>query len=425
MMITVTEKKEIPEAVVMPSTPESANLIVVPVAEVASIDELSPTTGMQPNRPSWMKDDEEAKLRENLKEFVSIVKSNPTDVGLAMQVYQLGESGAKELMPHTALYEKKITDIMHTGGTESPVNKNLLQLKQTIDLVNPSVVEKQPIPYKVALFFTKNKLPGSQEVLNIISERRETIMSTITGLKEGLWEMKDTLLSDMNDLVAIYNGLLKGQRLIEKDVYFGQLLHGEIQAFLNGITDEISRQNIEQLLADLTSQIINLQTEENANMQFFAGAQAMAKLTRQQVQNISGLSRLLERTVLANLGLRAVAGELGRSLSITEQMKQTIGETLADTGKQINQYGDQLNNARSQAMINLSGLEKGCVELEEFFTKQAVANRQIIDVGIQTSRQLSGMTSRMRKRVEGGHDNIGKLAGSDAPLQIASQKEEK
>lgn len=273
-------------------------------------------------------------------------------------------------------------------------------------MINPSAVEKVPIHYKVALIFSRTRFPGSQEVLNIISERRETIKSTIDGLKEGLWRMKDDLVENMNDLVSIYEGLLKGQRLTERDIYIGQLLHGEISKFLSEITDEIARQNIEQVLADLTSQVINLQTEENANMQFFAGAQALAKLTRQQIQNITGLSGLLARTVLANLGLRAVASELGRSLAVTEQMKKAIGDTIADTGTQINQYGDQLNAARANAMINLEGLRKGCEELESFFTKQSDANRMIIKEGMSTSRSLSDMTSRLRKRVEGGHETI-------------------
>jgi hypothetical protein len=280
-------------------------------------------------------------------------------------------------------------------------------LKQEIDSINPAIVRQQPISYKVALFLKRTRLPAADEVLDIVYKRRETVQTTIDEMKQGLWKIADDLSENQNDLISIYEGLLSGQRLIERDIFFGQLLSIEVRAYLLTIKDDnISKENIEQFLAELTTQVLALQTEENANVQFFTGSQMISKLTRQQINNIRNLTRLLEKSVLANLGLRVAAAELSQSLRITDAMSQSIGQTIADTGEQLNAAGDTLVRARSSALVNIDELERGCNALNDLLDKQAEANRQVIVRGAETSNRLVEMTQRLRGRISNNDGNI-------------------
>jgi len=263
----------------------------------------------------------------------------------------------------------------------------------------------------VAILFTKMRLPKAQEVLDMIYSRRETVKSTVDGIKAGLWETRDRLTANIADLAAIYEGLLKGERLVERDRYFGELLIEKLTLYLPTIEDAIAKQNLEQVLADVTTAVINLKTEENANYLFFSGAQNLAKLTNMQISNINGISRLLERSVLANLGLRVVSAELATSINVTEQMKKTIGDTIKDTSEQINESTDKLIAARSSATINLDALEAACSQMEEVYEKMATANKEVIEKGGETSKHLSEMNAKLRQRVENSHNQMQPLDG--------------
>jgi uncharacterized protein YaaN involved in tellurite resistance len=370
-------------------------------APAAIVPDLSFPLAPAGARPKWMAEVVEGEVREGVRKFMLSIKENPTDIRLTTQVYKLGESGSKELLPHTALYERKISVVMKESQDGSPTNKSLLQIKQELDQINPAILANQPIPVKVLVFFSKSRLPKAQEVLDMIYAKRETVMSTVNGIKEGLWETKDRLLANLTDIATIYDGLVKGHQLLERDIYFGELLREELTAFVAQTDDPVAKQNLEQVLADLTTAVINLRSEETANQLFFAGAQKLAQVTNMQISNITGIVRLLERSVLANLGLRVASAEIAESVNVTEQLKHSIGQTILDTTKQIGDTADKMNQARSSALINMESLEQSCVAMEEMYAKQAAANKMVIEVGGQTAAKLKELSGRLRKRVEG------------------------
>jgi hypothetical protein len=352
-------------------------------------------------RPAWMTAEEDAEVCESVGKFMAIIKGNPSDVRLTTQVYKLGEAGSKELLPHTALYDRKIAVVMQESKEGSPTNKSLLQIKQELDTINPAILAQQPITVKALVFFSKTRLPKVQEVLDMVYARRETVISTVDGIKKGLWETKDRLIANLTDIATIYDGLVKGHHLTERDIHFGELLRVDLQSVVDQTEDPIAKQNLEQVLADLTTVIINLRSEVAANEIFFAGAQKLAQVTNMQLSNITGIVRLLERSVLANLGLRVASAEIAESVNVTEQLKGTIGTTILDTTKQIGATADQMNKARASALINMESLQQSCKAMEEIYEKQAAANKMVIEVGGQTIGQLKELTGRLRKRIEG------------------------
>jgi uncharacterized protein YaaN involved in tellurite resistance len=379
--------------------PTTLEVVPADMAMVPSL-EVNLVASSAQNRPQWLTPEMETEVRTGVVKFMELIRQNPTDISLSTKVYSLGQDGAKELMPHTALYERKIKTIMSENQTGSPANKTLLQLKQELDQVNPAVLSKLPISVKGFLWMKDNRLPMAQEILDMIYAKRETVQSTVDGIKASLWETRDRLITNLADIGSIYKGLEKGQRLIQRDIYFGELLSEDLSALVAQTTEVLAVQNLEQVLADLTTSVINLKTEENANMQFFSGAINLAKLTNMQCSNITSVTNILERSVLANLGLRVVASELAASVAAVEQLKHTIGETIADTGRIINKTTDIMIEAKASASISIEGLEEGCRQLDEAFNKQAAANHQIIELGTQTSHKLSDLTARMRSRIE-------------------------
>ncbi len=388
-------------------------VVEIPQKEIEElVPNLTANNGIVPIKPKWMSNEEENNAIMAADKFIEKVKKNPNDIMLAQEINTLGDDGSKVMMPQVELYEKKISTLMQENQEGSPKNATLLEFKKATDFINPSVIRQQPVTTKVAWIFKKTKLPGSEKILSIIYQRRESVKSTLSGIKKTLWTISEGLKTNLVQLDAIYKGLLSGQQLIERDIFIGQLINRKLSAFVETLPDGIGKQNVEEVLATVTTVINSLQTEENINMQFFAGSQMVAKLTIQQLDNIKRMSNLLERSILASLGLAVVASELSASVKMTESLKEAIGNTLVDTAKNLNKTGEQITKARSSALVNIDKLEEACKQLEELFDKQSTANKEIISRGAATSNRLSSMTNKLRERVENSDGNVESIAST-------------
>lgn len=377
--------------------------------ELVPVEDLSPQQNhdVVPERPNWMTEDDAAAAQAMAKALVEEVKANPADVRLMLRVGNLGQEGSDKIEVSVDLYKKSVSAVMEDNQNGSQANQTLQQLHQQIELINPAVLKTKPVPVRMLGIAYRKKLPGAQQVLDMIYENRATAETTINGLSKNLVVIADDLRANVEDLARIYKGLLDGQRMIERDIYVGQLAIVELTEYLGTMqAGSPEHSNVEQFLADLTAQAVLLMDEENLNLQFFAGAQGIVKLTMSQLQNISGLGRLLKRSVIANLGLSVAAQELQSSMKVTENMRQAIGNTVADTAGRMEEMGGHMAEMRAKGGVDLDKLEQACQSMERFFAQQAKANETIIREGANSMNRLADMSSRLRKRAEGGHAGV-------------------
>lgn len=359
-------------------------------------------------RPEWMSDEEAEKLNVASDTFVTALKSNAHDIGLSDQMAKLGKASGEQMLPYTSLFERKVSVLMKQNQEGSPVSGTLLQVKQQMDLVNPAVIRSRTIPLKI-LFFSLGfirRLPNGQEVLDQIYANRETVSSLITGLKKNLFVISENLRKDQVEIRKIYTGLYMGQRLLERDIYFGHVLAQKMKSFVESMPEGNDKENVKAALAELIARLIFLKDEELANQQFFANARMMDTLTRGQIHNIVNLSRLLERSVLASLGLAVTAAELAESVKITGALRDAIGTTLVDTAETIERTSETLIAQRAEGGIDIDKLTDATAAIERAIDLHRKANDRIISDGGQTLERLEQMTSRLRAHNDGGHASM-------------------
>ncbi len=379
------------------------------VAQVTNtFTDASPDSFPPARRPDWMTDEEAGKVDVAVQVFIDRLKTNAHDLGFADQLAQLGKASGEAMLPHTALYERKVSVLMKQNQEGSPVSKTLLQVKQNMDLVNPAVIRKRKIPLKI-MFMTLgfiSRFPRGQEVLDQIYANRETVGSLITGLDKNLFTMAESLRQDQLEVRRIYTGLYNGQRLLERDIYLGHVLAGRMKDYVDTMPDGMEKDNVKSALAELIAQLTFLKDEELANQQFFTNARMMDTLTRGQIHNIKNLARLLKRSVLANLGLAVTAAELEESVKVTGALREAIGTTLVETAETIERSSTTLVAQRAQGGIDLEKLETATAAIERALAIHKQANDRIITDGGQNIARLERMTGRLREHNEGAHDSM-------------------
>lgn len=372
---------------------------------VAGLSPVKDKSSLSPERPKWMTEQDETAAQGMAKNLVSEVKRNPGDVRLLSKAQSLGADGDKQMVQPLALYEKRVTVTLRDNQEGSTSRKTLLDVKRQMDLVNPAVLRNKPLPIRWALGLL-SRMPKGDEVLKMVYENRATVTSTVNGLVTDLRMDADAKEADLEDVARIYEQLLAGQRLIERDIYVGQLVIEQLKKHLTTMEDGPEKDNVTQFVADLTTAVIFRMDEENMNLQFFAGAQAYAKLCISHLHLVRNLIPLLQRSVMANLGLNVATAELEASTRMTREISDAIGNTVADTAGRLEKTGERLAKMRAEGGINLERLEEACSAMERFFEKQAEANQLIIEQGGTTMRKLGDMSGRLRRRVESGHESM-------------------
>lgn len=386
-------------------SPDETNTALVPLEA-----ELSPdsSTFPAPTRPDWMLDEQAEKLGQAADAFLDGIKADPGNMRLADQVNTLGKASGDAMLPHTSLFDRKMNALMVQNQQGNQANLTLVQIKQQMDLINPAVIRAQPLPKRALMGLLRigSRFPTIQEILNRIYENKETVQSTITGLRSNLHNIAGSLERDREDLLRIYDGLLKGEELLERDIYVGHLIAHKLHTYLQSMPEGSEKENVKGVLATLTSRLIYLKREENANQQFFAGTQMMVQLIRGQIHNITNVARLLERSVMANLALAVSAAELEGSVKTTDMLNEAIDTTLGDTAGRIATTSEMLAEQRARGGANLDKLEKAADEIERAIKLQEQANEVIITKGGDTLRRLEGITTRIRKVTTSGHEGM-------------------
>lgn len=374
-------------------------------ATVELIDvEIQESARMDAQRPKGVTDEDHNNLLIYVDTFLQKVKDDPVDMTLSSDVYKLGQTSANMSIPQVKLYDTLIANIMKENqegiNLEGSKEQNMLKLKQELDLINPAVLAKTPVKQKVFFFLTKSGLPGADKIMDMIYERQETVKSTIDGIKIALLQNANDLDNQLADLMMVYKGLLKSHNTLKGEIYAGQLIYNGVADILETLDDSIAKQNVEAVLADLTTQINSLIVEENMNAQFFAGSQMTAKLVREQQNQIRILVRQMEKAVLANLALRVVAKGLEKSVNQSKALGDAIANTIADTAQANEKTAEKLHTARAEGYINLDKLQEGVASLERTFEREAQANKLIIKQGLTVARTIKSATNRLEKRID-------------------------
>jgi hypothetical protein len=353
-------------------------------------------------KPNKMTPECEDEIKGKVKAFIKKVKNDPTDMSLSSDVYKIGEKAANMVMPHVSLYDELIANVMDDqkhSEVEGSRDYNILQLRRQLDMVNPAVLAKTPVKQKVLIFFNSTGLPGSDKIMDMIYERKETVSSSVAGIKIALLKNADDLDNKLADLALIYKGLAEAYSVLKSEIYLAKLIYNEIANITGNITDSLEKQNIEAVQADLTTQINSLLVEENMNAQFLSGSIMTRKLVLDQQNQIRILVRQMQNAVLANLGLRVVAKSLANSVNQSKALGNAIANTIADTAKSTEETAGKLQKARVEGYINLKKLQEGADALERMFKQEAKSNKLIIKQGLVISKSVSATTARLEQKV--------------------------
>ncbi len=327
-----------------PSTPAEVVQEPAEAAPEPSETVSEPAPALVPTRPKGVDDAAAVQLEQQAGELALQVTTSPEDRKLARRLSALGVKDQQKASKEIGLLKTRVgTMLKQLDGDGGEIPKTLLQLRETMDEINPQVLGQ---PTGISKLF--GKVPGVGKVLKRIAMKYETVQSQIDNIMNGLRHGKDKLLQDNAELDQLYEQVTEAQVGVQKAAYLGELLWQKIDDQLVDADHAATRQKLQAMMHRVAMRVQDLRTMEQVNLQFFASIDMT-------VQNNDTLCEQVDRTVMVTQSLLTVGLSIQAALANQKQIAGAVKSVQESTaamleanavsiGVQTREIGEMQNN---------------------------------------------------------------------------------
>lgn len=402
MTATAPETKELAAWVQQSQAPDLSE--ITEAGGQGALVPVQPPDALVPVRPKHLDEDKEVAIREAAAAFVEKVRTDPSDWKLGDYVFKLGQGIIEKGRIQVSLYERKMGEVLkEVSQGESPVGQDILSVKTQLDLVNPVVVQSQEIKVteKIMRVFTKtvSRLPKGDEVIRIIAERRETVKSTIDGIRIHMMEEADRIIKDASELGVICDNLKEIQPALQEEIYKAQLIWKMLMEYLGELSG-MARETVGNLVSDLAMGVVDLQTIDNSNLQTRFGGEMMIRNSRLIRRLVQRTDTILAGSVANALAVRVAAAQQMQTLGHMESIQEAIGKTMVDTSKVVGDAAVKGAEMSQKMGINIQYLQEACSNFEQAADAYAQISEETVKIATQASNSLGTMNERFRARAD-------------------------
>lgn len=357
-----------------------------------------------PVRPKHLEDAQDAGIQQEAAAFVEKVKADPSDWKLGDYIFKLGESILERTKIQVSLYDRKMGEVLReVSQGESPVGQDILAVKTQLDLVNPVMVQNQEITVteKVMRIFTKSvsRLPKGDEVIRMIAERRETVRSTIDGIRVHMMEEADRVIKDAAELGVICDELKALQPELQQEIYKAQLIWKQLMDYLAELSG-MAKETVGNLVSDLAMGVVDLQTIDNSNLQTRFGGEMMIRNSRLVRRLVQRTDTILAGSVANALAVRVAAAQQMQTLGHLEAIQESIGKTMVDTSRVVGDAAVKGAEMSQKMGVNIQYLQEACNNFEQAADAYARISQETTKIAAQASNALNTMNERFRARTD-------------------------
>ncbi|MBW2655357.1 MAG: toxic anion resistance protein [Deltaproteobacteria bacterium] len=383
--------------------------VLAEVTQVSGQGALTPVQSpahLEPVQPKHLAVEDIQAIEAQATEFIEKIKADPSDWQLGNFVFGLGQGIMDETQAQVTLYDRKMGNVLKNVAADdsSPVGKNILAIKMELDKVNPTMVARaeMPFPKKMLGLFTKtvNRLPKGDEILKIIAERRETVNSTIDGIRDHLRNEADQVAFDASELSTICDTLKEIQPRLQEQIYLGQIIWQKLMEYLETAEDPKIKEALTTLTSDLAMAVVDLQTIDNSNLQTRFGGEMMVRNSHLVRRLVQRTDMILSTAVKNALAVRVAAEQQMETLKHLDMVQKSAAETMKDTAKVIGNAAIKGAKMSQSMTVNIEALEEACQTYEQAFETYALISRETINIASQSSNALGKMNDRFRARTD-------------------------
>jgi uncharacterized protein YaaN involved in tellurite resistance len=380
----------------MKNTPESNSKypMILPDSLAGEIIQVGEATA-----PAGLSGEDILVLKEQVKSLVNeldtaagsqemIIMDNLTNLGMQTQ---RAAGGQLELL------RGQIGDMMLHRDISTGIAKDLVDLRLTLNEINPQLVSRQDILHRV--FYSLpvlNSVPFARRVLAMIAIRYETVSRQVQVIESRLGEGRRLLVRDNVELRKLYEQIENQMVPVQKNAFFGELIMQELNNRLDGSVDLVKRAHLQSALYDVVMRVQDLRTMEEVFNQYFISIDLTRQNNNRLAQAVDRTLTLATNIVVIGLAIQTALSRQKRILEATQKTREFLGNMIADNASAIRQHTQ---------------------EIGDVYNNPAIALDKIIEAHDQLTEALKLVDQLEKKGSESAQQNILRLTKLSADLQ--------
>jgi uncharacterized protein YaaN involved in tellurite resistance len=294
---------------------------------------------------------------------------------------------------------------------QSPISKNLLDLRQTIEKLDPS---------RQGDLFSARKLlgviPMGSKLVAYFDGYRSS-QSHLNAIVEALYRSKDELQQDNAAIELEKQRLWALMQRLEQYVYLGKKIDAALSARLEALdATDAPRAKVlrEDVLFYARQKVTDLLTQMAVNVQ---GYLALDLIKKNNVELIKGVDRATTTTISALRTAIVVAQALANEKLVLDQiaaLNSTTGNLIESTAQMLRQQTGQIYQQAAGSTVDIAQLQRAFDNV--YATMDAVADYKVKALASmrQTVDALSAQVDKAktyldRTRAATAQDAIGRL----------------
>jgi uncharacterized protein YaaN involved in tellurite resistance len=355
-----------------PQPPEASPFVLQPPAPVAAVapDEAAAAVPLTP--------DETKKLDTQVAAFIEQVTTlDMHGSDFKARVDAINTMGNDDVQQAAALSNRMLdrpVNAMQNGifDNSSPVAKSLLDLRQTVEKLDPSRHGDLFAPRKLL-----GLVPMGSKLVAYFDGYRSS-QSHLNAIIETLYRSKDELQKDNAAVEQEKTRLWALMQRIEQFIYMGKKLDASLSAKLDELdkTDAPRAKVLrEDVLFYTRQKITDLLTQMAVNVQ---GYLALDLIRKNNIELIKGVDRATTTTVSALRTAIIVAQALANEKLVLDQisaLNTTTGNIIESTAAMLRQQTSQIYQQASSATIDIAQLQRAFDNIYQ--TMDAVADYKV------------------------------------------------
>lgn len=269
-------------------------------------------------------------------------------------MHQMGLSSIKKTsnLSHRLL-SRSIKKLNHDPDAKQ-IGDNLIELRQTLDALNPANNQKFFAFRKILGFLPRgNKV---EDYFDQYKSSEDHLNAILTSLENG----KEELMKDNIALESDKNILWECMQEIEQYTYIGKELDLKMTQTIDQV--KLQDQRKAQLLQEevhfyIKQKITDLMTQQAVNIQAYMSLDLIRK---NNLELIKGVDRALMTTVSALQTAMVIAQAVANQKIVLNQVKminRTTEDLIVSTSQMLNQQSKEIQQQSSQSTIDLQKLQ--------------------------------------------------------------------
>jgi uncharacterized protein YaaN involved in tellurite resistance len=296
------------------------------------------------------------------------------------------------------LLRGRVGDMLSNEGASGQVTKDLVDLRQALNEINPADESHNPIERVLGLLPFGNKVV---DVLERIAVRYEAVSRQVVIIERRLDEGRLMLLRDNIELRKLYEDVEAQQVPLAKNAYLGELLMKDLQLLQQNTSETRKRDRVQNALYDVSIRVQDLRTMEEVNNQFFVSIEMTRDNNTRLAQAVERTLSLATNTLMVGLAIQSALARQKRVLEATERTREFLGELIVTNAASIKQHTTEIGDVYKNPVIAIEKLQQAHNDLIEALDLATRLKTEGIDAARENIAKLRQMSDQLSEKVTG------------------------